>query len=225
MRRLDASEPGFAAEFDALVNDRRESDSDVSAGVAAIITRVKAEGDAALADYTAKFDRFDLGASGWSISKEECAAAYDALDPKLRDALNLAADRIRAYHAAQLPEDRDYRDATGARLGARWNAVDAAGVYVPGGRAAYPSSVLMNILPAKVAGVGRIVMMTPTPGGETSCSYAQTAGTRRFRATRLLTDAMSRSFSSTATTTCSDGSGRPTRSFARPILSRTRSGA
>ena len=168
MRRLDASAPGFAAEFDALANDRRESDSDVSADVAAIIARVKAEGDAALADYTAKFDRFDLDASGWSISKAECAAAYEALAPDLRDALNFAADRIRAYHAAQLPEDRDYRDATGARLGARWNAVDAAGVYVPGGRAAYPSSVLMNILPAKVAGVGRIVMMTPTPGGETN---------------------------------------------------------
>ena len=168
MRRLDVSEPGFAAEFDALVNDRRESTSDVSADVAAIIARVKAEGDTALADYTAKFDRFDLGASGWNISKEECAAAYAALAPELRDALNLAADRIRAYHAAQLPENRDYRDATGARLGARWNAVDAAGVYVPGGRAAYPSSVLMNIIPAKVAGVERIVMMTPTPGGETN---------------------------------------------------------
>lgn len=168
MRRLDASAPGFAAEFDALVNDRRESDSDVSADVAAIIARVKAEGDVALAEYTANFDKFDLDTSGWSISKAECAAAYEALAPDLRDALNLAADRIRAYHAAQLPEDRDYRDATGARLGARWNAVDAAGVYVPGGRAAYPSSVLMNILPAKVAGVGRIVMMTPTPGGETN---------------------------------------------------------
>ena len=166
MRRLDASAPGFAAEFDALVNDRRESASDVSADVAAIIARVNAEGDAALADYTAKFDRFDLGARGWSISKEECAAAYEALAPELRDALNLAADRIRAYHAAQLPEDRDYRDAAGARLGARWRGVDAAGVYVPGGRAAYPSSVLMNIIPAKVAGVERIVMMTPTPDGE-----------------------------------------------------------
>lgn len=168
MRRLDASDPGFAEAFDALVNDRRESASDVSADVAAIVARVKAEGDAALADYTARFDRFDLDASGWSISKEDCAAAYDALAPDLRDALNLAADRIRAYHAAQLPEDRDYRDAAGARLGARWRGVDAAGVYVPGGRAAYPSSVLMNILPAKVAGVERIVMMTPTPGGETN---------------------------------------------------------
>ena len=166
MRRLDASDPGFAVAFDALVNDRRESSSDVSADVAAIIARVKGEGDAALAHYTTNFDKFDLDASGWSISRDDCAAAYAALAPDLRDALNLAADRIRAYHAAQLPEDRDYRDATGARLGARWSAVDAAGVYVPGGRAAYPSSVLMNILPAKVAGVKRIVMMTPTPGGE-----------------------------------------------------------
>lgn len=166
MRRLDASAPGFAAAFDALVNDRRESDADVSADVAAIIARVKSEGDVALAEYTVNFDKFDLDTSGWSISKDECAAAYDALSPELRDALNLAADRIRAYHAEQLPENRDYRDGTGARLGARWNAVDAAGVYVPGGRAAYPSSVLMNILPAKVAGVKRIVMMTPTPRGE-----------------------------------------------------------
>jgi len=168
MRRLDASDPGFAAAFDALANDRRESDTDVSTDVAAIIARVKAEGDAALADYTARFDRFDLETRGWSISKEECAAAYEALAPELRDALDLAAERIRAYHAAQLPEDRDYRDGTGARLGARWRAVDAAGVYVPGGRAAYPSSVLMNLLPAKVAGVERIVMMTPTPDGETN---------------------------------------------------------
>ena len=165
MRHLDASDPGFAAAFDALANDRRESDTDVSTDVAAIIARVKAEGDAALADYTARFDRFDLETRGWSISKEECAAAYEALAPELRDALDLAAERIRAYHAAQLPEDRDYRDGTGARLGARWRAVDAAGVYVPGGRAAYPSSVLMNILPAKVAGVERIVMVTPTPDG------------------------------------------------------------
>ena len=87
MRRLDASDPGFAAEFDALVNDRRESASDVSADVAAIVARVKAEGDAALADYTARFDRFDLDASGWSISKEECAAAYEGLAPDLRAAL------------------------------------------------------------------------------------------------------------------------------------------
>src|SRR3546814_1461366 len=127
-----------------------------------LVARVKAEGDAALADYTARFDRFDLDTSGWSISKEACAAAYEALAPELKDALNLAATRIRAYHAAQRPEDRDYREAAGVRLGARWNAVDAAGVYVPGGPAAYPSSVLMNILPARVAGVDRNVVGTQT---------------------------------------------------------------
>src|SRR5690606_7393704 len=131
MRRLDAAAPGFAAAFDALVNDRRESASDVSADVAAIVARVKAEGDTALADYSAKFDRFGLAGGGWGISTADCAAAYDALAPGLRDALNLAAERIRAYHAAQLPEDRDYRDSAGVRLGARWSAVDAAGVYVP----------------------------------------------------------------------------------------------
>jgi histidinol dehydrogenase len=166
MLRLDANAADFAERFDALVTDRRESASDVSSDVAAIIAAVKADGDKALADYTRRFDHFDLDAEGWSISAEDCAAAYEALEPKLRDALNLAAERIRSYHAAQLPENRDYRDSIGARLGARWGAVDAAGVYVPGGRAAYPSSVLMNIIPAQVAGVQRIVMVTPTPKGE-----------------------------------------------------------
>lgn len=168
MRRLELSDPNFAAAFDRLVGDRRESGSNISVDVAAIVARVKAEGNAALADLTARLDGFDLDRNGWSISKADCAAAYAALAPTLRNALNLAADRIRAYHAAQLPLNCDYRDAAGARVGARWNAVDAAGVYVPGGRAAYPSSVLMNIIPAKVAGVERIVMMTPTPGGETN---------------------------------------------------------
>src|SRR3546814_15697053 len=129
--------------------------------VAAIIARVKAEGDAALADYTAKFDGFDLDASGWSISKQECAGAYDALAPDLRDALNLAAERIRAYNAAQLPQDRDYRDTAGVRLGARWSAVDAAGVYVPGGGAADPSYVLMKSPPAQAAGGTRTVEQNP----------------------------------------------------------------
>ncbi len=175
MLRLDASTADFSAQFAALVNDRRESASDVSADVAAIIAAVKRDGDAALADYTARFDHFDLNEQGWRISAEECAAAYDGLAPQLRDALNLAAERIRAYHAAQLPEDRDYRDAAGARLGARWRGVDAAGVYVPGGRAAYPSSVLMNIIPAKVAGVERIVMVTPTPKGEVNATVMAAA--------------------------------------------------
>lgn len=168
MQLLDATDAGFSAAFDALVNDRRESDAGVSADVTAIIAKVRDQGDAAVAEYTAKFDRFDLDAKGWQIDFAECAAAYADLEPPLRDALDLAAQRIRDYHAAQLPENRDYRDDAGVRLGARWSAVDAAGVYVPGGRAAYPSSVLMNIIPAKVAGVERIVMVTPTPDGITN---------------------------------------------------------
>jgi histidinol dehydrogenase len=166
MKRLDANAPGFAAAFDVLVNDRREADVDVSSVVSQILRDVRARGDVTLAEMTQRFDGFDLNAQGWSISLEQCKAAYDALAPDLRDALTLAASRIRAYHEAQLPQDRDYRDADGVRLGARWSAVDAAGVYVPGGRAAYPSSVLMNAIPAKVAGVERLVMVTPTPGGE-----------------------------------------------------------
>ena len=168
MQRLDSSDIGFADAFDALVNGRRESDADVTSAVAQTIKDVRAHGDATLAEMTQRFDGFDLNNAGWQIDAAQCKAAYDALQPDLRDALTLAAKRIEAYHAAQLPEDRDYRDSDNVRLGARWSAVDAAGVYVPGGRAAYPSSVLMNAIPAKVAGVERIVMVTPTPKGETN---------------------------------------------------------
>ena len=163
--RLDNREPGFAAAFDALVNDRREADADVSRDVAVIVADVRQRGDAALAEYTSRFDRHDLDATGWQVSPEERRAALDNLDPELRDALTLAADRIRAYHAAQRPQDSDGTDAAGVRMGARWNAVEAAGLYVPGGRASYPSSVLMNAIPAKVAGVERLAMVTPTPDG------------------------------------------------------------
>jgi histidinol dehydrogenase len=163
VQRLDARTADFAAQFDALVNARREADADVSRDVAAIISRVKAEGDAAIADYTQQFDGHNLP---WQISLDACAAAYAALDADLRAALDLAAARIRTYHAKQKPADSDGVDESGVRLGARWRAVDAAGVYVPGGRAAYPSSVLMNAIPARVAGVERLVMVTPTPKGE-----------------------------------------------------------
>ena len=163
--RLDSRDPGFAAAFDDLVNARREADEDVSRDVAAIVAAVKAEGDAAIADYTRRFDGHDLDASGWRIDRADCDAALAELEPGLRTALELAAARIRTYHAAQRPQDSDSVDSIGLRLGARWNAVDAAGLYVPGGRAAYPSSVLMNAIPAKVAGVGRLVMVTPTPNG------------------------------------------------------------
>jgi histidinol dehydrogenase len=167
MKRLDSRDPGFAAAFAALVADRRESDADVAADVTAILAEVRARGDEALADYTRRFDGHELAREAdWRIGAEACAEAYAALDPTLRRALDTAASRIRAYHESQKPEDRDYRDAQGVRLGAIWRAVDAAGLYIPGGRAAYPSSLLMNAIPAKVAGVARLAVVTPTPQGE-----------------------------------------------------------
>ena len=162
---LNASDPDFESAFSTLVEARRETDADVAADVAAILSRVRSEGDVALIDLTQRFDGFDLDTEGWSISRDDCAAAYANLEPDLRAALDLAADRIRAYHAKQRPADSDWIDATGTRMGARWTAVEAAGLYVPGGRAAYPSSVLMNAIPAKVAGVERLAMVTPTPKG------------------------------------------------------------
>ncbi len=165
-QRLSITDAGFEKAFERLVHGRREADSDVVGDVARIISDVKARGDAALSDYTSRFDDHSLSATGWQVDMADCAAAYDALEPGLRAALDLAASRIRAYHEAQLPEDRDYRDAQNVRLGAKWSAVDAAGLYVPGGRAAYPSSLLMNAIPAKVAGVGRLVVTTPTPKGD-----------------------------------------------------------
>ncbi|WP_066481844.1 MULTISPECIES: histidinol dehydrogenase [unclassified Sphingomonas] len=166
MIRLDASAPGFAAQFDALVNARRESDADVARDVATIVRALKDKGDAALHAFTLKFDRHDLNDTGWRIERSACAAALAGIAPELRAALELARDRIMAYHARQKPQDSETTDAHGIRTGARWRAVDAAGVYVPGGRAAYPSSVLMNAIPARVAGVDRLVMVTPTPDGE-----------------------------------------------------------
>jgi len=163
--RLNAADPGFAKAFAALVDARREADADVSAAVTEILADVRARGDAAVAERTLKFDGHDLTATGWQIDRATRRAALDGLAPDLRAAIELAAERIRAYHAAQTPEDRDYTDAAGVRLGARWRAVDSAGLYVPGGRAAYPSSVLMNAIPAKVAGVGRLAMVVPTPNG------------------------------------------------------------
>jgi histidinol dehydrogenase len=163
--KLDSRSADFAAAFTALVDARREADEDVSRDVTAIIKRVRAEGDVALADYTSRFDRHDLDASGWAVDPADCRKALESIATPLRDALELAAARITAYHEKQKPQDSDSVDAAGVRLGARWNAVDAAGLYVPGGRAAYPSSLLMNVIPAKVAGVQRIAMVTPTPHG------------------------------------------------------------
>ncbi len=163
MIRLSTSDLEFGSLFARLVDARRDTDEDISRDVAFILSRVRNEGDAAIADLTQKFDRHSLP---WRIDMAQCQAALAALDADLRAALELAAARILAFHEGQRPVDRDMTDAAGVRLGARWNAVDAAGLYVPGGRAAYPSSVLMNAIPAKVAGVKRLVMVTPTPGGE-----------------------------------------------------------
>ena len=177
--RLSTSDADFAAAFTTLVDARREADEDVSRDVAAILKAVRAGGDAALADYTQRFDRHDLDVSGWAVTPAETRAALDTLSTDLRDALELAAARITAYHEKQKPQDSDGVDSAGVRLGARWSAVDAAGLYVPGGRAAYPSSLLMNVIPAKVAGVQRIAMVTPTPNGEINplvLAAAQIAG-------------------------------------------------
>ncbi len=163
---LSTLQPDFAMRFDRIVDARREADSDVAGQVSDILHTVKLRGDAALIEFTQRFDGYALtGNTDWSISREQCAQAYDDLAPDLRDALEFAAARIRAYHQAQLPENRDYTDAAGVRLGAIWRPVDAAGLYVPGGRAAYPSSLLMNAIPARVAGVERLVVVTPTPNG------------------------------------------------------------
>ncbi|WP_298401768.1 histidinol dehydrogenase [Sphingobium sp.] len=177
--KLSTTDADFASAFTALVDARREADEDVSRDVTAILKAVRAGGDTALADYTRRFDRHDLNVSGWAVTPAETRAALDGLSTELRDALELAAARITAYHEKQKPVDSDGVDSAGVRLGARWSAVDAAGLYVPGGRAAYPSSLLMNVIPAKVAGVQRIAMVTPTPNGEINplvLAAAQIAG-------------------------------------------------
>lgn len=166
MLQLSTVDPGFDRDFSALVNARREAEADVVRDVRTIITSVRDEGDAALRAFTEKFDEHDLNQTGWRIERADCAKALDALAPDLRSALELAHERITAYHERQRPADSDTTDGAGVRTGARWRAVDAAGIYVPGGRAAYPSSVLMNAVPARVAGVERLVMVTPTPKGE-----------------------------------------------------------
>ncbi len=166
MIKLSTTGADFEQRFARIVADRRESSEDVARSVREILAKVRAGGDEAVADYTARFDRYRLAKeSDWQVPAEQCRAAFEGLDRRSREALELATTRIRAFHEAQRPQDRDYTDETGARLGARWTPVEAAGLYVPGGRAAYPSSLLMNAIPAKVAGVERLVVTTPTPEG------------------------------------------------------------
>ncbi|MGI8943961.1 MAG: histidinol dehydrogenase, partial [Qipengyuania sp.] len=169
MQFLTAAQPDFERSFAKIVRNRRESDANVSRDVATMLNEVRERGDDALVEYTMRFDDHRLTDEGdWRVSPEHCRQAYEALERETRDALELAARRINAFHEGQLPQDRDYTDDAGVRLGSRWRAVDAAGLYVPGGRASYPSSLLMNAIPAKVAGVERLVVTTPTPRGETN---------------------------------------------------------
>ena len=168
MRRLHSNAADFDKQFTRIVNDRRENDGNVQRDVSEILQKVRQGGDEMLRDYTMRYDKHALTAdvTTWRIAPDQCKAAYDFLDKDTKAALDLAADRIRAYHVDQVPQDRDYRDAENVRLGARWTPVEAAGLYVPGGRASYPSSLLMNAIPAKVAGVERLAVCTPTPKGE-----------------------------------------------------------
>jgi histidinol dehydrogenase len=162
-QRLDASHPDFAAQFAEFLTAKRDTEAAADRAAADIVAAVRAEGDAALFAYTQRFDRFPLGPDTIRIHAAEMAEAFAATPAHQRGALELAAARIRAFHEAQRPADLDWTDDAGVRLGLRWTALDSVGVYVPGGTAAYPSSVLMNVMPAKVAGVQRIAMAVPTP--------------------------------------------------------------
>jgi histidinol dehydrogenase len=163
--RLDIRSGDFAQKFRAFLDTKREVSAEVEATVRAIIADVAARGDKALADYTRKFDELDLDRVGLKVSADEIAAAVKMCSREALDALELARDRIEAYHRRQVPKDERFTDTLGVELGSRWTAIETVGLYVPGGTAAYPSSVLMNAVPAKVAGVPRIAMVVPVPGG------------------------------------------------------------
>jgi histidinol dehydrogenase len=161
--KLSITDASFEEDFVKLLGMKRESDADVDVAVADIIADVRNRGDEAVCDYTNRFDRLGIDASGMAVSAAEVDAAVADIDADLLKSLELAAKRIRAYHEKQMPADERYTDESGVELGWRWRAVSAAGLYVPGGLASYPSSVLMNAIPAKVAGVERLVMVVPTP--------------------------------------------------------------
>jgi histidinol dehydrogenase len=166
--RLDIRSGDFAQKFRAFLDTKREASADVEATVRAIVADVAARGDAALKDYTLKFDKLDLDRVGTKVTADEIAAAVQVCSRDALDALEFARARIEAYHRRQLPKDDRFTDALGVELGSRWTAIEAVGLYVPGGTAAYPSSVLMNAVPAKVAGVPRLAMVVPSPNGDLS---------------------------------------------------------
>ncbi|MCB8839591.1 histidinol dehydrogenase [Aurantimonas sp. VKM B-3413] len=165
-RRLTTADATFEREFAALLSAKREAAADVDQVVREIVARVREEGDAALIELTAKFDRLELTPASLRVSQDEVDAAFAATSPETLDALTIAHDRIRSHHARQKPEDDRYVDALGVELGSRWTPVESVGLYVPGGTASYPSSVLMNAVPATVAGVERIVMAVPAMRGQ-----------------------------------------------------------
>ncbi|MDH5188170.1 MAG: histidinol dehydrogenase [Rhodospirillaceae bacterium] len=165
VKRLNSTDPSFAADFAAVLSAKRESDVDVNQTVSDIIDDVRRRGDAAVIEYTKQFDRLDVTAQTLAIGPDEIASGAALVDADTLAALKIAATRIESFHSRQVPNFEDYIDNAGVRLGYRWTPVQAAGLYVPGGTAAYPSSVLMNAIPALVAGVKRLVMVVPTPDG------------------------------------------------------------
>lgn len=162
---LRQNDPDFERQFVAFLSGKREASADVDRAAREIVERVRHEGDAALIDYSRRFDRIDLEKTGIAITQAEIDAAFETAPASTIEALKLAHERIEKHHARQLPKDDRYTDALGVELGSRWTAIEAVGLYVPGGTASYPSSVLMNAVPAKVAGVERIVMVVPSPDG------------------------------------------------------------
>ncbi|WP_439271577.1 histidinol dehydrogenase [Pseudochrobactrum sp. HB0163] len=155
----------FESRFAAFLAGKREVSEDVDRAVREIVQEVRSRGDQALIEFSKRFDRIDLEKTGIAVTGEEVAEAVRQADPAVIDALTVARDRIESYHKRQLPKDDYYTDSIGVELGSRWTAVESVGLYVPGGTASYPSSVLMNAVPAKVAGVERIVMVVPSPDG------------------------------------------------------------
>ena len=164
--RLDHRQSDFTARFDEFLAMKREVSADIDAAARAIVDDVAKRGDAALIEATEKYDRLDVKADGLRITANEVDAAVKACDAATLDALKFARDRIEVFHKRQIPKDEQFTDAQGVELGWRWSAIEAVGLYVPGGTAAYPSSVLMNAIPAKVAGVERVVMVVPSPDGK-----------------------------------------------------------
>ena len=162
---LEQASGNFEERFSAFLTTKREVSEDVNVVVRAIIDDVRARGDTALVEYSKRFDRVDLKETGLRVTDAEIEAAFGQVDPAVVDALKLAAERIERHHARQMPKDDLYEDAIGVGLGSRWTAIEAVGLYVPGGTASYPSSVLMNAVPARVAGVERIVIVCPASGG------------------------------------------------------------